>query len=74
MTNSSLLEFLYDALRSPHGVIIETDDVERLRQKLYAERRKADDESLSVLALVPSPLAPQSELWIVKARPDASNG
>lgn len=66
-----LLEFLYDALRSPRGVIVETPDgVERLRQKLYALRKQTADPALDVLAFIPSPIAPETELWIVKARTD----
>lgn len=61
-----MLELLYQALASPLGIVIETTDVERLRQRLYAERREAKDESLAALGLVPSRTAPESELWIVK--------
>lgn len=59
-----MIEILYDALASDLGIIVHTDDVPRLRQKLYAERRK--DPALKALAFTPSPTSPGSELWIVK--------
>lgn len=66
--NIDLAELLYDALRTPHGVIVETDDAERLRQKLYAVRRESDD--FTDLAFVISPMN-GSDLWIVRKTPDA---
>jgi hypothetical protein len=57
-----LTEILYDALRTPHGVVVETNDPSRLRQKLYAIRR--EDPDLSPLAFVISPLN-GSDLWIL---------
>ena len=61
-----LLELLYDALRAEHGIVVETNDPERLRMKLYAARK--EDPQLRVLAFVISPTEPQSHLWILKAR------
>lgn len=65
-----LLEKLYDALRSPLGTVIETEDPERLRAKLYALRRERQDTDpqLRVLSFIISPTNPGSELWIVKAK------
>ena len=60
-----LLEYLYAALRSPHGVCLQTDDVERLRAKLYACRKAALDPELDCLSILPSPTDP-SQLWIIK--------
>lgn len=57
------LELLYDAMREEIGLIVTTNDPERLRAKLY-EARKADDD-LSILSFIISPINP-SELWIVK--------
>lgn len=64
------LEFLYNAKNSPFGIAIETDDAERLRQKLYAIRREfiADFEHLS---FVISPMN-GSDLWILNK--ENSNG
>lgn len=60
--NLELLELLYDALRSPSGTVVETDDAEFLRQKLYAIRR--DNAEFVNLAFVISP-ANGSDLWII---------
>lgn len=72
--SSKLLEMLYAALHSKSGcgVVVETDDVEYTRQKLYSLRKQ--DPQLAVLAFVPSPTNP-SELWIVKRqeKPDAES-
>jgi len=60
-----VIELLYAALTSQHGIIAETSSVERLRQKLYAARRELNDEALEALSLVPSPTN-ECELWIVR--------
>ena len=66
-----LLERLYDALRTPLGVKVETEDTERLRAKLYALRRE-NMEEFGKLAFVLSPTSPKTELWILK-KPDGPN-
>jgi len=58
-----MIEHLYSALRSPYGIKVKTNNVERLRQRLYT--LKKEDPQFSVLSLVPSPLDPEI-LWIVK--------
>lgn len=72
MTASALdlLEKLYDALRAPIGIVVETEDPERLRQKLYALRKERQDADpqLRVLSFMISPTNPGSELWILKAK------
>jgi hypothetical protein len=65
-----LIDLLYRALNSPRGTIIETSDPERLRQKLYAERKK--DPVLECLSFVISPSHPASQLWIVKKNAQTS--
>lgn len=60
----NLLEILYEAYRADLGVIVQTNDPERLRQKLYAERKK--DPELACLSFRISPTAPESELLIIK--------
>lgn len=62
----SLLEILYEAYRAPIGVIVRTNDPERLRQKLYAERKK--DPDLACLSFRISPSSPETELYILKAK------
>jgi len=63
-----MLEHLYNALASPFGIILECNDVRALRQRLYTERRAAQDPQLNLLSFVPSPFNPQ-QLWLVK-RPE----
>lgn len=58
-----LLELLYAAKREKLGLVVETNSVERLRQRLY--RIKRTDTELASLSLVPHPLRPTSELMIV---------
>lgn len=58
-----LLGLLYEALGAEYGVAVETNDPDRLRQKLYPLRKT--DEIFTPLAFVLSPFNPQ-ELWIIK--------
>lgn len=60
--NLALTELLYDALRSPFGLIVQTESAERLRQRLYALRKESAD--LSPLSFVISPMN-GSDLWIL---------
>ena len=64
------LSLLYEALGEPIGLLVRTSDRERARQKLYAARREADDEALSVLQIRISPFADgeQNDLIIVKSK------
>jgi len=65
------LEFWYTALGQPFGIVIETDDPERARQRLYAARRDAQDHDLAKLSVVQSPTNP-AHLWIIhKETPSA---
>lgn len=67
-----LLERMYDALRTPLGIVLETEDPDRLRQRLYALRREreASDPQLRTLAFVLSPTNPNHLLVL---RRSASN-
>jgi len=58
------LEFLYTALGEPYGIVIETDNFDKARQRLYAARREAQDETLSGLSILQSPTNP-AHIWIV---------
>lgn len=60
-----LLEFLYEALRSSHGICLQTNDVEHLRAKLYAARKASLDPDLDCLSFQPSP-TDLHQLWITK--------
>lgn len=56
------MELLYDALRTPFGLVVETDNAEHLRQKLYVIRR--ENEDFHPLSFIISPFN-GSDLWIV---------
>lgn len=58
-----LTELLYNALSAERGIVVETNDPERLRQRLYAIRRESED--FTPLAFIISPLN-GLDLWIVK--------
>lgn len=62
--NEPLLELLYTAFHSEVGIVVETNDPNLLRQKLYAVRKQ--DADLQVLSFLTSPDKPAGELWIVK--------
>lgn len=55
------IEVLYASLHADFGVVVETEDAERLRQKLYAIRKENPD--FLPLAFVLSPF--DSTLWII---------
>lgn len=63
------LEMWYAALGSPLGVIVETDDTERCKQKLYALRATANDPDLESISICTSPTNLQ-HLWLVKKAPN----
>lgn len=58
---------LYRALTSPVGIVVESNDPDRLRQKLYPLRKQQPE--FECLSFVLSPMNPQ-HLWIVR-KPDA---
>ncbi len=62
MSLLDLTEILYDATRSGFGLVVETSDPERLRQKFYTIRR--DNPDLSALSFVISPFN-GSDLWVL---------
>lgn len=69
MINLELTELLYDALRTPLGTVIQTEDPERLRQQLYPIRK--ENEDFTQLSFVISPIN-GLDLWIVnKGNADA---
>lgn len=62
MTEFQLLEILYEAARSPIGLVVSTNDPEFLRQKLYPLRKT--EPEFKNLAFVISPLN-GSDLWVL---------
>jgi hypothetical protein len=70
MKGLDIFEILIEALDSPYGIIVATNDPERLKQKLYAEMKK--DEMFKALSCCTSRTNPGGEVWIVKkGQPDA---
>lgn len=68
MTISPTSELLYEALASPLGLIIETNDPTALRAKLYQLRKT--DPAFECLSFVTSRTNPTTQLWIVR-KPEA---
>lgn len=64
MADLPLIHYLYQALNSELGIVIETTDPERLRQKLYAERKK--DPDLARISINISRTQPESQIWLTK--------
>lgn len=58
-----MLEILYSATNADIGIVVETNDAERLRQKLYAVRREFPDD-FEHLSFVISPMN-GVDLWIL---------
>ena len=55
---SDWLAFWYEALHATHGVVVESDNPERVIQLLYQARAKAGDEALSSVSIAKSPANP----------------
>lgn len=59
-----VLERLHQALHSPHGVAIQTNDTKRLMALVYKVRK--EDPAFECLSVTLSPISPETELWIIK--------
>lgn len=59
-----LLGKLYEALAEEYGILVDTNDVIRLRAALYPLRKSNED--LHCLSFHPSPTNPETQLFIVK--------
>lgn len=59
------IDLWYAALASPAGIIVQCDDPEATKQKLYRLRAGANDPDLNHISIVQSPTSP-SDLWLVK--------
>ena len=75
MPDHAETEALYRALNSPLGVILRTNDPDRLRQKLYRVRKNLSDPDLDRLRFTTSRTNPESELLIINTGgKNAENG
>ena len=61
----STLDLWYQALASEHGIVIESNDVDRTIQRLYRDRDKSGDESLKSIKIKRSPTV-ESQIWLLK--------
>lgn len=57
-------DLLYRAYNSPFGVAIETEDLDRFRQRLYLARKR--DPDLLCISICVAPDNPTTGLWLVK--------
>lgn len=61
----SIEELLYAALEQPLGLVVESDEQDRLLRKLYNVRKsQAIYGQLSFIRKTPT------ELWIIRSKPD----
>lgn len=71
MPSEVSLNLWYEALGSALGVVIQTDNPEKLRAKLYRLREQANDPMLASISIVISPTNPESHVWLVKRKANA---
>lgn len=62
---SKFLSPWYQALATPLGIKLRSNDVHRLRSRLWTERKRSKDRDLWSLSLVLSP-HDRDELWIIR--------
>ena len=72
MPDLPLIEILYSALHEELGVLVHSNDAERLRQRLYAERKS--DPKLANLSLVLSRTDPKHLLLVIRKPEEPENG
>lgn len=71
MANRAELKFIwYSALSSKYGIVVETDNPERLKARLYTARSELRDPLLNDISIRPSPFQP-TQLWLIKRNPNA---
>jgi hypothetical protein len=64
-----MLELWYQALAEPIGLVIETNNPDRYKARLYRAREESGDPALKALSIVQSPTTP-NQIWIIKNRND----
>lgn len=64
----------YEALASEVGIIIQTDNPDLTRQRLYAMRKSLNDPDLESISIQTSPTNPGQDLWLVKRKNNAPQG
>lgn len=61
------VEFMYQALAAPVGIALATQNPAGAKALLYSARSAAADPALMGLNIMPSPRAPETEIWLVKS-------
>lgn len=64
------LELLYSALNSRIGIVVTTSDPNKLKQRLYALRRKTP--AFRSLSFLTSRQSPATELWILNGQANSN--
>lgn len=71
MNGLPYLEYLYQALATNEGLVLDTTDVPYVVRKLKEAKLLSLDESFEVLEIIPSP-STDGQVWILKnAKPTA---
>lgn len=71
MNDSSIEALWQEALRTEHGVAIETSNPDILKRRLYIVRaaaRKRGVEDYDSIEVRTSPTSPNTELWLVRSK------
>ena len=64
---------LYQALNQPHGLVLRTNDPQRLRQRFYSARAQAQDPQLDGIQILLGRLDDPQLVALVKVNPTAGN-
>ena len=64
-SSEGVTELWYQALASPYGIEVQTNDTRRLMTRLYNARKATQDQDLEQISLCESPFDPL-KLWLVK--------
>jgi hypothetical protein len=71
MSGLPYLEYLHQALATPEGLVLETNDVPYVTRKLKEAKLLSLDPAFEVLEIIPSP-STNDQVWILKnAKPSA---
>lgn len=66
LIKSPLVDLLFEAVGSDHGLIVRCESATLLRTKLYPIRKR--EEVFTDLSFILSPDKPDTDLWIVKLK------
>lgn len=69
MPRAEIIEALWSAYNSDLGLLIDTEEPEKLRQEIYRARRELGEECLNQLSVNVSPYNPTGQIMLIR-RPD----